>query len=59
MFNSDKEEWKYYQKRLEIWMNINKINNDNKVNVFLALIGASAFELLVSVVTPDDVAGKS
>jgi len=28
-------------------------------NVFLALIGASAFELLVSLVTPDDVAGKS
>ena len=40
-------------------MNINKIENDNKVNVFLALIDASAFELLVSLVTPDDVAGKS
>ncbi|KAK2159463.1 hypothetical protein LSH36_152g00042 [Paralvinella palmiformis] len=40
-------------------MNINKIENDNKVNVFLALIGASAFELLVLLVTPDDVAGKS
>ena len=38
-------------------MNINKIENDNKV--FLALIDASAFELLVSLVTPDDVAGKS
>jgi len=37
-FNSDKEEWKNYQKRLEIWMNINKIENDYKVNVFLALI---------------------
>jgi len=24
-FNSDKEERKNYQKRLEIWMNINKI----------------------------------
>jgi hypothetical protein len=40
-------------------MNINKIETDNKVNVFLALIDASAFELLVSLVTPDDVAGKS
>ena len=58
-FNSDKEEWKNYQKRLEIWMNINKIENDNKVNVFLVLIGVSLFELLVSLVTPDDVAGKS
>ena len=29
------------------------------MNVFLALIGAGAFELLVSLVTPDDVAGKS
>ena len=40
-------------------MNINKIENDNKVNVFLALIGASAFELLVPSVNPDDEAGKS
>ena len=28
------------------------------MNVFLALIGASAFELFVSLVTPDGVAGK-
>ncbi|KAK2145951.1 hypothetical protein LSH36_644g00000 [Paralvinella palmiformis] len=40
-------------------MNINNIENDNKVNVVLALVGASAIELLVSLVTPDDVAGKS
>ena len=29
------------------------------MNAFLALIGVSVFELLVSLVTPDDVAGKS
>ncbi|KAK2143131.1 hypothetical protein LSH36_874g01046 [Paralvinella palmiformis] len=58
-FNSDKEERKNYQKRLEIWMIINKIENDNKVNVILALSGAGVFELFMSLVTPDDVAGIS
>jgi len=32
-FNSNKEERKNYQKRLEIWMNINKIENNHKVNI--------------------------
>ena len=40
-------------------MNINKIENNSKMNVSLALIGASAFELLMSLVTPDDEAGTS
>ncbi|KAJ8049344.1 hypothetical protein HOLleu_02051 [Holothuria leucospilota] len=43
-----------YQKRLEIWFKANKISDNDKVNVFLAMIGSEAFEVVLNHITPED-----
>ena len=40
-------------------MKANKVSNENKVNVFLAVIGAEAFELIMSYFSPDDPSEKN
>ncbi len=54
-FNPAKEDWSSYNKRLEIWMLANKVEDRDVVNTFLATIGAEAFELIVSLVSPTEV----
>ena len=53
-FESSKEDWHNYQRRLEIWMKADKIEDEDKVNVFLAMIGPAAFEVVTNYVSPDD-----
>ncbi len=57
-FEASKEDWHNYQRRLEIWMKANKIADEDKVNVFLAMIGASAFEIVTNFVSPEDPSEK-
>ena len=54
-FVPGKEDWSTYQKRFEIWLKANKIPNEDRVNVFLAVVGSQAFELLESLKAPADV----
>ncbi len=54
-FDINKEDWTSYVRRLEIWMTVNKIKNEDRGNVFLATIGPQAFELLVSLTLPADI----
>ena len=58
-FDPEKEEWVNYKKRLDIWMNANKIEDVDKVNVFLAKVGPVAFEVLVNLTSLDSVDTKS
>ena len=58
-FDPEKEDWVNYQKRLEIWMKVNKVEDDDKANVFLALIGPKAFEVLTNLTLPDEVDSKT
>jgi len=58
-YEPEKEEFENYTKRLSCWMKINKIKNEDKVSVFLALVGPKAFENLVAMTVPDDPTDKS
>ena len=58
-YNPQKEDFYMYRKRLEIWMTVNKVKNADKANVFLALIGPQAFEIIVNMCMPDDPTSKS
>ena len=55
----DKEDFYMYRKRLEVWMRVNKISNDDKGSVFLSLVGPTVFELITNMCTPDDPVTKS
>ena len=58
-FDPDKEEWVNYKKRLEVWMVVNKIKAEEKANVLLSKVGATAFEVLVNLSAPDDILTKT
>ena len=58
-YKSSEEEWENYQKRLEIWMTVNKIEDKDKVNVLLAIVGAETFQLAVNLCSPDEPSKKS
>lgn len=58
-FDPSKEQWTNYQKRLEIWMKANKCSEEDKVTIFLALIGAEAFEAVSNYVSPDEPTDKT
>ena len=53
-FDSSKELFENYSKRIKLWMIVNKIEDNAKVNVFLALIGPKSFELITNMCAPDD-----
>ncbi len=55
-FVPGKEDWESYQKRLEIWMKANRYGAEDRATVFLATVGPIAFELLISLFTPIDIA---
>ena len=58
-FDSKKELWTNYQKRLEVWMKANKYKDGKKVAIFLTLIGAEAFEAVSNYVSPDEPTDKT
>jgi hypothetical protein len=58
-FDPDREEWVNYKQRLDIWMSVNKIQDGDKAHVFLAKVGPKAFEVLVNLSSPANVAEKS
>ena len=58
-FIPSKEQWSNYQKRLEIWMKANKCAEEDKATIFLALIGAEAFEAVSNYVSPAEPTNKT
>ena len=54
-----KHDFQTYKKRLEIWMTVNKIKNEDKANVFLAMVGPHAFEVIMNLCTPEDPTTKT
>ena len=58
-FDPEKEDFENYAKRLNVWFTVNKIKSDDKVSVFLALVGAKAFGNLISMSVPDDPSTKT
>ena len=57
--NPSKEQWSNYQKRLEIWMKANVCAGEDKATIFLALIGAEAFEAVSNYVSPAEPTDKT
>ena len=58
-FIPSKEQWSNYQKRLEIRMKANKCAEEDKATIFLALIGAEAFEAVSNYVSPAEPTDKT
>ena len=53
-YDSEKEEWPFYVERLEHYLQANGIREEKKkCSVFLAVIGASAYKLVRSLVAPE------
>ena len=48
-----------YKKRLDAWMRINKIDDGDKVDAFISLVGPEVVALLVAVVSPANIEGKT
>ena len=44
----DKEDFESYTERLSAWLVVNSVTDDQKSSVFLAVIGASTYKLLKS-----------
>jgi hypothetical protein len=58
-FSSSKENWENYVRRLNSWLKVNKIEDGEKVDVMIAVIGPEAVELLVSLCAPDAIDDKT
>ena len=58
-FNASKEQWVNYKRRLDAWMRINKIQDDEKVDAMLAVIGPEPVDLLVSLCAPTKIEDKN
>ena len=58
-FESSHDNWLTYKKRIDAWLRINKIEEDQKVDVLITLVGSEAVDLLVSLCTPNDITTKS
>ncbi len=56
-FDPNKEEWVNYANRLNIWMKVNKIDDD--IKVFLAKVGHKSFEVLVNMAAPAEVDART
>ena len=57
-FDPKKEDFYTYEMRLKIWMSVNKIDDDDKGKVLLALVGPEAFEIIMNQTAPDDPSTK-
>jgi len=51
-FREGKEEWSQYAERLDHFILVNGIKDDQKKDVFLAVIGPQAYKLLKSLIVP-------
>ena len=49
----DKEDFESYAERLSAWLVVNAVTDDQKSSVFLAVIGASTYKLLKSLLAPE------
>ena len=60
-FKPEKEQWVNYKKRLDAWMRINKIDDGDKVDhiSFISLVGPEVVDLLVALVSPANIEGKT
>ena len=54
-FKPEKERWVNYKKRLDAWMRINKIDDGDKVDAFISLVGPEVVDLLVALVSPANI----
>ena len=53
-FKPEKEQWVNYKKRLDAWVRINKIDD-----AFISLVGPEVVDLLVALVSPANIEGKT
>ena len=52
-FDSEKEEWQQYAKRLDHFFTANEITDANKKKaVFLSVLGPSTYKLLTNLIAP-------
>lgn len=58
-FDPKVERWNTYKIRLNSWLIVSKVNDTQKRDYLLAIVGARTVELLVSLATPDDITTKS
>ena len=58
-YNPSKEEWENYQRRLNAWMRINQIQNAEKVDAFIAMVGPEVIDLLVALCAPAQIETKT
>ena len=58
-FKPEKEQWVNYKRRLDAWMRINKIDDGDKVDAFISLVGPEVVDLLVALVSPANIEGKT
>ena len=54
-FKPEKEKWVNYKRRLDGWMQINKIDDGDKVDAFISLVGPEVVDLLVALVSPANI----
>ena len=50
---NDKEDFESYTERLSAWLVVNGVTDEQKSSVFLAVIGASTYKLLNSLLAPE------
>ena len=58
-FESSHDNWLTYKRRIDAWLRVNKIEEEQKVDVLIALVGSEAVDLLVSLCTPNDITTTS
>ena len=47
------DNWLTYKRRIDAWLRVNKIEEEQNVDVLIALVGSDAVDLLVSLCTPN------
>ena len=50
-FESSHDNWLTYKRRIDAWLRVNKIEEEHKVYVLIALVGSEPVDLLVSFCT--------
>ena len=55
----DKEDFESYTERLSAWLVVNGVTDEQKSSVFLAVIGASTYKLLKSLLAPEKLNTKT
>ena len=58
-FSPNKEKWANYQRRFNAWMRINKIQDDEKIDAFISMVGPEVVDLLVALCAPAEIETKT